>query len=196
MSSTSTVDRTAPTAHEILPVLAERWSPRALDGDRVIDEDSLSAALEAARWSPSAFNIQPWRFIVGRRGTATFDTIFGTLAEFNQGWAANAGALVLTIAQVVDDNGRPNPTASYDLGQAVAHLSIQAHAGGLVVHQMTGFDAAAAANSFGLPDSLVPVSVVALGHLGEADQLNDQLREREVAPRVRRPLADTIIVSE
>lgn len=196
MSSSTVLDRTAPTGHDILPVLAGRWSPRAFHGEQLISQQELDAALEAARWSPSAFNAQPWRFIVGRRGTATFDTIFSTLIEFNQGWAANAGALVLAVAQVVDDNGRGNPTAVYDLGQAVAHLSVQAHSDGLLTHQMTGFDAAAAANSFGLPDSLLPVSVIALGHLGDVEQLDEALRERELAPRVRRPLSETVLVSE
>ncbi|MGO3886270.1 MAG: nitroreductase family protein [Mycetocola sp.] len=196
MSSSSTLDRSARTDHTILPVLAERWSPRAFHTEQIIAQENLDAALEAARWSPSAFNAQPWRFIVGRRGTATFDTILSTLVEFNQSWASSAGALVVAIAQVVDDNGRPNPTAHYDLGQAVAHLSVQAHAEGLVTHQMSGFDAAAAVNSFGLPDSLLPVSVIALGHLGDPAQLTEQLQERETAPRVRRSLGDTVLVSE
>ncbi|SDH42170.1 nitroreductase family protein [Agrococcus jejuensis] len=188
------VDRTAPTDHAILDVLQERWSPRAYE-PVVIDEALLSKALEAARWSPSAYNAQPWRFVVARRGTEAFDQVVAALAEFNQLWAPNASVLIVAIAEVANEEGRANPTAVYDLGQAVAHLTIQAHADGLVVHQMSGFDAAAAAQSFGLEDRLQPVTVVALGSLGDAAALDAMLREREHAPRARKPLSEIVLGS-
>lgn len=186
------VDRTAPTDHDILDVLQARWSPRAYE-PVAVDEALLSKAIEAARWSPSAYNAQPWRFVVARRGTEAFDRIVASLAEFNQLWAPNASVLILAIAEIADAEGRANATAVYDLGQAVAHLTIQAHADGLVVHQMSGFDAAAAAESFGLEERLAPVTVVALGSLGDAAALDDMLREREHAPRARKPLAEILV---
>ncbi len=188
------VDRTAPTDHAILDVLQERWSPRAYEPVE-IDEALLSKALEAARWSPSAYNAQPWRFVVARRGTEAFDRVVGALAEFNQLWAPNASVLILAIAEVTNEEGRANPTAIYDLGQAVAHLTIQAHADGLVVHQMSGFDADAAAQAFDLDERLQPVTVVALGSLGDAAALDAMLREREHAPRARKPLSEIVLGS-
>src|SRR5690349_10969910 len=139
MSLTDTVTRTADTSFPLLPVLAERWSPRAFDTEAVIDDDKLTAALEAARWSPSANNSQPWRFIVARRGSAAFDTIVANLMGFNQMWAGAAGALVVALAEVVDADGNERRWATYDVGQAVAHLSVQAHHDGLHTHQMGGF---------------------------------------------------------
>lgn len=186
------VDRTAPTDHDILDVLQARWSPRAYE-PVAIDESLLSKALEAARWSPSAYNAQPWRFVVARRGSDAFDRIVGALAEFNRMWAPNASALILAIAETANDEGRANPTAVYDLGQAVAHLTIQAHADGLVVHQMSGFDAAAASQAFDLEERLQPVTVIALGSLGDAEALDAMLREREHAPRARKPLSEIVL---
>ena len=186
------VDRTAPTDHDILDVLQARWSPRAYE-PVAIDEALLAKSLEAARWSPSAYNAQPWRFVVGRRGTETFDRIVGALAEFNQQWAPNASVLILAIAETANEEGRANATAEYDLGQAVAHLTIQAHADGLVVHQMSGFDVAGASTAFGLEERLVPVTVIALGSLADADTLEGVLREREHAPRARKPLSEIVL---
>ncbi|GAA2175445.1 nitroreductase family protein [Agrococcus versicolor] len=188
------VDRTAPTDHDILDVLQARWSPRAYE-PVAIDEELLSKALEAARWSPSAYNAQPWRFVVARRGTEAFDRVVGSLAEFNQQWAPNASVLILAIAETENAEGRANPTAVYDLGQAVAHLTIQAHADGLVVHQMSGFDAAAASESFGLEARFAPVTVIALGTLGDADALAEMLREAERAPRARKALSEIVIAA-
>jgi nitroreductase len=103
--------------------------------------------------------------------------------------------LILAIAETANEEGRPNPTAVYDLGQAVAHLTIQAHADGLVVHQMSGFDADAASESFGLDARLSPVTVIALGTLGDAESLAEMLREAERAPRARKPLSEIVIAA-
>ena len=185
-------DRAASTSAPILPTLAERWSPRSFDAAKPIDETVLTAALEAARWSPSAANSQPARFIVARRGTPEFDTVAATLMGFNSAWAGSAAVLIVAVAEVADADGKPRRWAEYDLGQAMAHLSVQAHHDGLHVHQMGGFDAAA----FSLPEALVPVTVTALGHLAPADALPDEtLRARETAPRTRVPLADLLLTN-
>lgn len=194
MSTTSASTRTAETSTPILPVLAERWSPRAFDVTATVDESALTAALEAARWSPSASNSQPWRFVVARRGSEEFAAIEATLIGFNAAWAGSAGALIVAIAETADPNGKPQPWAHYDLGQAVAHLSIQAHSDGLHTHQMGGFDADALRASFALPERFVPMSITALGTVGSPDLLPEGTRERETAPRSRRPLADLFIV--
>ncbi|MBO1738095.1 nitroreductase family protein [Leifsonia sp. TF02-11] len=195
MSLIDTTTRTADTSLPLLPVLAERWSPRAFDTEAVIDETKLTAALEAARWSPSANNSQPWRFIVARRGTAAFDTIVANLMGFNQVWAGAAGALVVALAEVVDTEGNERRWATYDVGQAVAHFSVQAHHEGLHTHQMGGFDAEGLRAAFDLDQRFAPVSVTAVGMLGDVDALPAPLRERELAPRTRNALDDLLVVN-
>lgn len=195
MSQIDTVTRTADTSYPLLPTLAERWSPRAFDTEADIDEAKLTAALEAARWSPSANNSQPWRFIVARRGSSAFDTIIANLMGFNQVWASAAGALVVALAEVVDADGNDRRWATYDVGQAVAHFSVQAHHDGLHTHQMGGFDAAGLRAAFELDERFLPVSVTAVGMLGDVDALPEPLRERELAPRTRNALDDLLVVN-
>ena len=123
----------------------------------------VESLLEAARWAPSAQNHQPRRFVVARRGTETFDTIVGALLSFNAMWAGHASALVVALAETSTVEGDDRPTAEYDLGQAIAALTVQAHAEGLHVHQMAGIDAAGLAAAFGLPERFVPFTVTAIG---------------------------------
>lgn len=193
--STTAIDRTAPTEHPVLDVLAGRWSPRAYDAHNAIDETKLATALEAARWTPSAYNIQPWRFIVARRGSALHAQVVNALVEFNQTWAARAAVLVVAIAETAAEDGTPISHAVYDLGQAVAHFSVQAHHDGLVVHQMSGFDPEVIREFADLDPRFVPTTVFAVGEFGDIDTLPAMLQEREVAPRVRRRIEDTVILS-
>jgi len=188
-------DRKAQTSTPIIDVLAERWSPRAYDSTIAIDERALTAALEAARWSPSASNSQPWRFIVARRGTPKFAQIEAGLMGFNAAWAGSAGALIVAIAESKDDEGKARPWAEYDLGQAVAHFSVQAHADGLHVHQMGGIVVEKLRAAFDLDPRFTPMSVTAVGTLASPDVLPEATREREVAPRSRRALDETVIVN-
>lgn len=184
--------RTASTDAPILDVLAERWSTRIFNPNVAIDEAALASALEAARWAPSASNTQPWRFVVARRGTAQHTAIVDALMGFNQGWAASAAALVV-FAHVSELDGKPLPWAAYDTGQAAAHFTVQAHAEGLHTHQMGGFDRAAIAAAFDFGDGLAAVTVMAVGALGDIDTASDTLRERELAPRTRRPIAESLV---
>lgn len=188
--------RTAQTSAPVLDALAERWSPRAFDADHAFPEGTLRGIMEAARWAPSASNTQPWRFILARRGTETFAQVEAALVGFNQAWAGKAAALIVNVAVTVDPEGKPYRWAEYDLGQAVAHLSIQAQAEGYFTHQMGGFDADAIVASFGLAEGLRPVSITAIGELGDAEALPDPLREREAAPRTRIDLDDLILVRD
>lgn len=186
----------ATTSTPILSTLTERWSPRAFDTDHALPENALLGAFEAARWSPSASNTQPWRFIVARRGSESFSKIEATLAGFNSAWAGAASALVVNLAAVETATGEPQRWAEYDLGQAVAHLSVQAHSEGLYVHQMGGFDGAKISESFGLGSDLRPVSVMTIGKLGVPEQLAEPLKERELAPRSRLSVDEIIIVND
>lgn len=187
--------RHADTDAPLITPLVERWSPRAYDPAAELSDDTVRTLLEAARWAPSANNVQPWRFIVARRGTAAFSTIHDALMGFNQAWADSAAALVVNIAEVADEGGAPRPWAKYDLGQAVAHMSVQAQHDGLHTHQMGGFDAARLAEAFGLRDGLEVVSITAVGKVGDASALPEPLREREVAPRSRKPLDQLVIAA-
>jgi nitroreductase len=178
----------------ILDVLKERWSPRAY-ADRPIDPDKVWSLLEAARWSPSGGNEQPWSFIVAFRGDAGFDKIVAALSGNNQKWAPQAPVLIVSIAKLTRSSGAPNRHAYYDVGQAVAHLTVQAGAMGLHTHQIGGFDVEQIRQAFGIPDGYDPVTITAVGEFGDLDQLPDDLRQRESGERVRKPFEE-IVFSE
>jgi nitroreductase len=180
-------------AASLHPLLAGRRSPRAFDASHELDDAALAGLLEAARWAPSANNSQPWRFGVARRGEPAFDALFDALMPGNQLWASRASALVLVAATDVDSTGRGLPWARYDTGQAVAHLTVQAQAEGLVVHQLGGFDPRAAADAFDLPAGVAPLVVVAIGVHDPDAALPEPLAEREVAPRVRHDLDELVL---
>ncbi|PWC06231.1 nitroreductase family protein [Mycetocola zhujimingii] len=194
--TTATCDRTAITSTPIHEVLAGRWSPRSFDPAIEVPAEKITAALEAARWSASAANTQPWRFIVARRGTTEHATIVDNLMGFNREWAVSAAVLIVNIATMTTEDGTPLRWAQYDLGQAVALLSVQAHHDGLHAHQMGGIEVDGLRAAFGIDPALEPMSVTALGALGSPEALaSDVLREREVAPRVRRPLDELVLAS-
>lgn len=182
------ITKPAETEHPILPLLRERWSPRAFD-ERAITPAEILTLMEAARWSPSAGNGQPWSFIVApREDQETFERLVGVLNEGNVIWARNAPLLIVSVAHLLRSDGQANPVALYDVGQAVAHLSVQAASQALWVHQMAGFDADRLRAAFAIPEGFQPVTVIAVGHQGNHAQLPDNLREREQAPRSRKAL--------
>ena len=181
-----------PHQFTVMDVLEQRWSPRAFDRDEVLDENRLGPAFEAARWSPSSGNSQPWTFMVGFRGDDVFQTIVGTMASGNQVWAEHAGAVVANIASVVDAEGNPQSHAVYDLGQAVAHFSVQATAEGLMVHQMGGFDAQTLGRELGLDSSQRVVTLMAVGSMGDPADLPEKLQLREAQPRSRKSLSEIV----
>lgn len=186
-------DRMAGIEAELHPLLARRWSPRGFDAAHELGDAELAALLEAARWAPSAANTQPWRFVVARRGEPVYERLVALLAPGNALWAPVASALILVAAATRNEAGEPQPWARYDAGQAAAHLTVQAGALGLSVHQMGGFDAAAAVTEFGLPEGVEPQAVIAVGRLDRDAVLPEALAAREVAPRVRRPLDELVL---
>ena len=186
------MNKPASTQYPIHDLLKNRWSPRAYSSQPV-DKDLLLSLFEAARWAPSGSNIQPWSFIVTTaEDPEPHAKLVSTLAEFNQMWAKNAPVLVLTIATREREAGKPNAYASYDLGQAVAHLSVQASALGLYIHQMAGFDQQKAREAFSLPEGFDPVTVFTIGYPGDPASLPERLRERELAERGRKPLSEFV----
>ncbi len=167
------------------PLLAGRRSTRAFDRDHVLTDGELDRLIEAARWAPSANNSQPWRVGVARRGTPEFAGLLAALAPGNARWAGTASALVLVAAQYVGDDGALRPWADYDAGQAAAHLSVQAEAEGLAVHQMGGFDPDRAGGAYALPDGTKPLVVIAVGRRDPDAVLPEPFAARETAPRTR-----------
>lgn len=180
--------------NNIYPLLKQRWSPRAF-ADRPVEDQKIRNILEAARWSPSASNIQPWIFFAGIKGDTTYEKIFETLVEFNQKWASFAPVLILNCSRIASDDGEAYATWQYDTGQAVAHLSIQAMAEGLYVHQMSGFNALKAAELFSLPDNVRAISVTAIGYIGDPAMLHPRMQKSEIAGRERKELG-TFVFSE
>lgn len=181
----------APAEHPLERLIAERWSPRAFS-ERPISPEHLASLLEAARWAPSCFNEQPWRFVVAERtdGVA-FERLASCLAATNRVWAEKAPLLVLSIARTsFTRNDKPNRHAWHDVGLAVGNVLVQATALGLVAHQMAGFDPERARAELSIPAGFEPVAMIALGHPGDPTRLPDELRERELAPRTRKPLAE------
>ncbi len=166
---------------------------RAFDSAHELADDSLTALLEAARWAPSSRNSQPWHFLVTRRGEQAHARLFAALAPGNQAWAGAASALVLVAARTAGDDGRPQPWALFDTGQAVASLVTQAQADGLAVCQIGGFDTAAVRAEFGLADTLTPVVILAIGRRADFADLPEPLAGRETAPRTRRPVSDLLL---
>jgi len=190
-----TSSRDASTSVPVHPLIAARWSPRALDPAGSVSDESLRAVLEAARWAPSNGNTQPARFLVGRRGDNTYARIFDLLSQRNQGWAHAAAVLILTCAVTTNEKG-DLPMPEYGVGLAAENLALQAVAEGLVAHQMGGFNREGAALVFSLPLDVRPQVVIALGTLGAPELLDEDRRARETAPRRRLPLNEIAFTGE
>lgn len=182
--------QTSVPVHE---VIATRRSPRSLDQAALISDTDLVAIMEAARWAPSAFNGQPWRFFLGKRGDEIFNEILLSLVEFNQGWAKNSSALILVSAKPTRDDGSIHADYQFDCGLAVAQLVFETHSRGFVAHQMTGFDKEKARENLSMASDLVPVVAIAIGKQDLPEKLPAALAERELAPRARKPLEEIVI---
>ncbi|MEY4348209.1 MAG: hypothetical protein RIS43_628 [Actinomycetota bacterium] len=183
----------ARTQTEIHSLIAERWSPRSFDEDAIISDDDVLGLLEAARWAPSASNNQPWRFAVAKRGDELFGQLHDCLAGFNKAWTPRAAAMVLLAIETVDAEGKPRRWAHYDAGLAASLLTVEAHARGYHVHTMAGFDHDAVKAFLNLGDTVEPLTILAIGKIAPADQLEEVLHAREIADRQRLPLDDLLI---
>lgn len=180
--------------HPIAPIFLERWAPRAFAAEPILDE-TLLTILEAARWAPSASNLQPWRFLYAKRDTPSWQRFFDLLIPFNQSWAKDAAALVVIVSRIKSPpsdgkEGRPIPTHSFDAGAAWASLALQARKLDWHAHGMAGFDKDAARVALNVPDDFHIDAAVAIGRLGDKSLLPEGLQAREV-PSDRRPLAET-----
>lgn len=181
----------ADTSVPIHELLARRWSPRAIDPAKPVARAQLSALLEAARWAPSCFNDQPWRYLVWDRfrDAASWRRAFQCLTPGNQAWVKNAPILLLaTAGSVFGHNAKPNRWGPYDSGAASENLCLQSAALGLVAHQMGGFDVEAIRSGFAIPEAYACMAMIAVGHPGPIELLNEEKQQSERAPRQRQPL--------
>ncbi len=183
--------------YPINELLKQRWSSLAF-ADKMISSEVLLSLLEAARWSPSCFNEQPWSFIVAtKENPAEYERLFSCIVEANQPWAGLAPVLMLSIAKLsFDKNNKPNRHAFHDVGLAVASLTFQATEMGLRVHQMGGFHIDKARELYKISEEYEPVAAIAIGYPEEPDILPESLRERELSPRSRKPMSSFVFTGE
>ncbi|HXN52544.1 MAG TPA: nitroreductase family protein [Candidatus Acidoferrum sp.] len=177
--------------HELI---RNRWSPRAFS-DKPVPSEVLRSLFEAARWAPSSNNEQPWAYLVATKDDPeNFAKMVGVLVEFNANWANHAPVLALSVAHLkTQRDGKPNRVALHDVGSATAQLTFEANARGLQVHQMAGFDAEKARQTFAIPPDWEPVAAMAIGYPGNPESLPEKLRDRELAPRTRKPLGEFVM---
>lgn len=184
------VRKPAVTSVPIANLMAERWSPRAYDESAAVTPEQVRALLEAARWAPSFGNTQPARYLVGVRGTPSFDAILSALNSGNQAWAHRASLLLIGVMVTTNEKGDV-PYAEYGLGLASENLVLQAVELGLIAHQMAGFSPDAVRAAFSLPDDAVPKVAIAVGSPASPEVLEEDWRiEREKSERVRLPLEE------
>ncbi len=173
--------------------IANRWSGRAYDATKAVSKTQILSLCEAARWAPSCFGDEPWRFIVWDKNTdeKAWQKAFDCLVPGNQEWVKNAPVLLLVCADTLfGHNQKPNRFAQYDTGAAAENLCLQAADLGLMAHQMGGFNVDATREAFAIPEQFTLMAMVAVGYAGDANQLSDDLKARELAARKRKPLAD------
>ena len=187
------IDKSAQTQYPIEDSLRQRWSPLAFS-ERMVESEKLHSVLEAAGWSASSYNEQPWSCIVATKENETeFERLLGILAEGNQEWARNAPVLMLSVAKLYfERSGKENRHAFHDVGAAAATLAIQAAALGLFIHQMAGFDVPKAKEVYSIPEGNEPVAAIALGYIGDPQTLSEKLQQRELNPRTRKPLEEFV----
>jgi len=179
----------AETDYPILPILAERWSPYGFE-DRPVSEADLRSLFEAARWAASSYNEQPWNYLVAtRENSAEFGRLLSCLVEANQAWAKEAPVLVLGIVSLrFARNNQDNRAAVHDLGLAAGNLLAEATTRGLFVHQMIGILPDKAREIYQIPEHFEAWTAIAIGYKADPAKLPDALRERDMAPRQRKPL--------
>ena len=186
---TTFLNRTS--AYPIQSSILSRVSYRAFSEER-LSEDELMSLFEAARWAPSAYNGQPWRFIYGRRGEKEWDPLFNALVEFNKSWVKNADTLVLVLSRNnFEHNEKLAATSHFDTGAASMNLALEANSRNIVAHGMQGFDYDLIKKSLEIPDTFSVEAMFAIGKHGNKEDLSPSLQEKEV-PSSRKPLEELI----
>ena len=184
----------APHVPGVEGLILRRWSPRVY-ADKEVPAAELKRLFEAARWAPSSSNEQPWAYIVATKDDPeNFAKLLSVLVPFNVTWAQHAPVLALAVAALsFAKNGTPNRNAQYDVGAASAWLTVEATSRGLFVHQMAGYDHDKARQVFDIPAGWEPLAAMAIGYPGDPEALPQPLRDREVAPRTRKPISEFVM---
>ena len=178
--------------YPIEPLILNRWSSRAMSKEP-LSEDEFMPLFEAARWAPSCYNEQPWRFIYAKQNTSAWDLFFSLLVEQNKKWAINASILVVIIShKVFTHNKKPSVTHSFDTGAAWAYMALEGSARNLVVHGMAGFDYEKAKDICKISDDYQVEAMVAIGKQGKKENLPETLQKKEI-PSDRKPLTQIVI---
>jgi nitroreductase len=187
----------ASTDHPIHELLARRWSPYGFE-DRPVAPADIRSLFEAARWAPSSYNEQPWSFILAsREQPEEFEKLLSCLVEANQEWAKAAPVLVLGVVTLkFARNGKENRAAIHDLGLAAGNLVFEATARGLFVHQMIGILPDKARELYGIPENSQAWTAMAIGYQGDPAKLPDNLKERDLTPRQRKPLHQIVFAAQ
>ncbi|TGX54669.1 nitroreductase [Sphingomonas gei] len=179
--------------HPVEPLFVDRWSPRSFTGEPVPDA-VLASAFEAARWAPSASNVQPWRFLIARHGDAHWETFVSLLAPRNALWASRASALIVVLSELkLERRGAivDNHSHSFDTGAAWTNFAHQALLLGWHTHGIGGFDREAARERLAVPADFAIETVVALGRQGALDTLHADFHAGE-SPSTRRPITESV----
>jgi nitroreductase len=177
--------------YPILPLLLSRVSSRAFSEER-LSEEELMTLFEAARWAPSSYNNQPWRFVYARRGDKEWDLLFNVLIDFNKSWCKNADTLVLVVSRNnFEHNQKPAVTSHFDTGAAWMSLALEAHAKNIIAHGMQGFDYEAIKKNLNIPEGFTVEAMIAIGKPGDKKDLPDDIQAKEV-PSTRKPLKDIV----
>ncbi len=177
--------------YKITPLIANRWSPRAMSGERLSD-DEIMPLFEAARWAPSSFNHQPWRFIYAKRDTEHWNTLFDLLGDWNKAWCANASVLCVIASQEnFEYNNQPNATHHFSTGSAFENLALEGVSRNLVVHGMAGFDYEKARSALKIPKGYTVEAMCAIGRPGKREELPEKFKDSE-SPSDRKPLKEII----
>lgn len=167
--------------HPIQPLILNRWSPRSMTGEPISDKELMSL-FEAARWAPSSYNNQPWRFLYAKRDTPHFTTFFDLLVDFNKSWCDKAALLGVIASQTLfEKTKKPSATHSLDTGAAWQNLALEGHARNLVVHGMQGFDYEKARKSLKIPEDVAILAMFAVGKRAPKESLSKELQAKEVA---------------
>ena len=182
-------NQTRKAEYSVNEIFLNRWSPRAMSGEEINDAE-LMTLFEAAKWAPSSGNNQPWRFLYAKRNTEHWEMFVSFLVEGNKVWAKNGAALVVVVSKnMLDYNGKPAKTHSYDTGAAWGSLALQGSLSGLVVHGMQGFDYDKAKNLLEIPDDYTVEAMAVIGKHGKKEDLPPALQERE-SPSGRKKLSE------
>jgi nitroreductase len=186
-----------PVEKKVLDVVAKRFSPRAYS-EKPVEQEKLLTVLEAARWSASSYNEQPWRFIIAtQENPEAFGKLLSVANDWNQKWATLAPVLILTITKkTFSHNSSENKHARHDIGQAVATLALEAAQHDLYIHQMGGIHADKARGLFNIPEDFDVVSLFTLGYLGDIKDLPEEFHKSEQRKRERKPLTDIVFENE